>query len=229
MLYKNCEEYTNKCPKFYNPFNVYLGFERKEPESPKEFVVSLVNTYPYWNNRVLLLELMLKHMSLKNTHRMIEGTYIVFTKNEVYLETSSWKAAMLELPILSLTEYSKVEKTVKNFFSEVYSPVKTKCDECPYNKNHEDFSVLDIILELGETKKKENKKDTFYNGETVLAERRLHICKDGVIVGEEIYPIAHEIIGNPFIGYSTRSIVTIDKVNYQVVSSPFEKDYIKKI
>jgi ASC-1-like (ASCH) protein len=116
----------------------------------------------------------------RNARKIKRGDYIVFVKNDFYVEMSDDKAYDLDLPVLKLTnDYTKIEKLVKNYFKNVYSPKanKTSCvyDFCPFSK----------YCENAYTKR----KNIVRNGDYMELEAKVTIGYNYVKVGYDAYTI----------------------------------------
>jgi len=129
-----------------------------------------------------LINLIKKYVSTKNNviRDICYGDYLVFTKNDVRLETNDDKVADLDINIYKVNgNYSKIEKLIKNFFNNVYHSKKSsdKCEYCPFRT-------------------KRNNSNIIRDGQYVRMSERVNIGWNYVKVGYETYDIYNNRKGN---------------------------------
>ena len=161
---------------------------KQQSKLPKEFAIVLDGNSNY--NK--LIKLVKNNINLNNTLERAEiGDYLLFTKNDIYLEDlKEYLSVESKYTVYSLTyEYSKIEKIIRKFFNNVYSP-KTKltyrnnvhsksegiaiCGQCPL------INTL-LIEDLDNTK--------LYNNTRLDEDLKVTIFPTYVKIGYDVYVI----------------------------------------
>lgn len=168
--------------------SVLAAFTQVENNLPKEFAINVDDRGQLYLKS--LIEMMKKNISVNNNtvKKVKYGDIIVFADNDVTREDNYREVVRRGIPILSLvTEYDKVEKAVKNFFKNVYKPVKINpCVGCP---------MFGLCAEL---QKAESKSNIIYNGEYISVDEKVSIFYNFVKVGYDQYDI-YEVFGSKFV------------------------------
>jgi hypothetical protein len=159
--------------------------------SPKEFAVKIDDRGKLYTKS--LIELVEKHVSLrKRAIKNLEiGDFVVFTKNDIYVEDNSFALVGSDLKVLSLVnDHDKVLSYVRNFFKSTSSKKKSSvyddidlCDICPMRDLCSSISDNDIIRD----------------GEFINVEEKVTIQYNSVKVGYDLYRIITKRNGKKYV------------------------------
>ncbi len=181
-------------------------FTEKSPKLPTEFAIEIDDRGELYLQSLTNILRDIKRIDKVALRRLEYGDTIVFTKNEVYVETNPRIASKLRITTLSLVnDYNKIEKTIKNFFKNTFVG-KTKeepncCKYCPlkstcYNKHD----------------------DRIYDGQYISVEEKVSIMYNFVKVGYDQYDIVN-LFGN--------QVVTIEDELFEVKKDRNGKKYLQ--
>jgi len=169
----------------------FLFVEIGTVTSPKEFAVKIDDRGKLYTKS--LVELVEKHVSLKKRaiKNLEVGDFIVFTKNDIYVEDNPFALVGSDLKVLSLVnDYDKVLSYVRNFFKVTNSKKKSSvyddidlCDICPMHDLCSSISDNDIIRD----------------GEFINVEEKVTIQYNSVKVGYDLYRIITKRNGKKYV------------------------------
>lgn len=194
--------------KNYKLSDVLLVFtEEKTQKLPTKFTVEIDDRgYAYLESLQRVLKSSAR--TIKSAVNNLEyGDTIVFTPEEVYVETDIRKASKLRLTSLSLVnDYNKVEKAIKNFFNNVFvgktPKVPSCCKNCPL------FATCSNQHE-----------DRIYDGQYITIEEKVSIMYNFVKVGYEQYDITSLFTG--------QQVVAIEDELFEVKKDRNGKKYLQ--
>jgi hypothetical protein len=192
---------------FRLPNIIYIFTEQIVPklQLPKEFAVKIDDCGSLYLKSLINI-LKTKSVINKTALQNLEtGDTVVFTKNEVYVEDCVCTNLGSNITKLSLVkDYSKVEKSIDNFFKNVFKKVEKPscCDYCKlqptcFNTN----------------------KDRIYDGQYISIEEKVSIMYNFVKVGYEQYDIVELCNGKKY--------VTIEDEEFEVKKDRLGNKYLQ--
>ena len=160
---------------------VTLEPKKEEPKFPKAFAIEIDDVLGLY--KLSLLNRIKKATSKfdKNIANKINyGDYLVFSEKGVELEKDFRNLLFKGTPVIKLVkDFEKAYDTVENFFTNVYKPKTSPCDNCPL--------AAVCKAALGMIEKQEPIK--VYDGEFISVEEKVQIFTNYVKVGYDTYPL----------------------------------------
>lgn len=181
--------------------------QKSSPKLPKEFTVEIDDRGELYLQSLTNFLKTYSRVDKSALRKLEYGDTIVFTPKEVYVETDIRKASKLKLVSLSLVnDYNKVEKAVRNFFTNVFvgksNDMPSCCKNCPFSTT---------------CYKKDN--TIIYDGEYISVEEKVSIMYNFVKVGYDQYDIITT--------YSGQQLVTIEDELFEVKKTRGGKKYLQ--
>lgn len=183
-----------------------------EPKQPKEFAVKVDDRGKLYLKS--LTDLIKKHVNLnsRNVRNIEPGDFVVFTKNDIYVEENRFALLQDGIKVLSLiNDYDKVISYVSNFFKtntlkkKSYVEEVNLCDFCPLKPVCDTFTPTKNIIR---------------NGEFINVEEKVSILYNCVKVGYDLYRIRTQY---------GKKYVEIEDYTFEVKSNFFGEKYLQLI
>ena len=169
----------------------FLFVEIGTVTSPKEFAVKIDDRGKLYTKS--LVELVEKHVSLKKRaiKNLEVGDFIVFTKNDIYVEDNPFALVGSDLKVLSLVnDYDKVLSYVRNFFKVTNSKKKSSV--------YDDIDICDICI-MHDLCSSISDNDIIRDGEFINVEEKVTIQYNSVKVGYDLYRIITKRNGKKYV------------------------------